>query len=63
MSKGQTMDKKAKLELAEVLRARYGISTKESKSRILDEFVKTSGYHRKYALPLWLRPTLSLANT
>jgi hypothetical protein len=46
------MDKKAKLELAVVLRARYGISTKESKSRILDEFVKTSGYHRKYALRL-----------
>ena len=52
MEKGQTMDRKAKFELAEVLRARYGISSKNAKSRILDEFVKTSGYHRKYALRL-----------
>ncbi len=41
------MDRKANLELAEELRARYGISSKDAKSRILDEFVKTSGYHRK----------------
>ena len=53
------MDRKAKLELAEVLRARYGISSKDAKTRILDEFVKTSGYHRKYALRLLGHPTIS----
>ena len=53
------MDRKAKLELAEELRARYGISSKDAKTRILDEFVKTSGYHRKYALRLLGHPTIS----
>jgi hypothetical protein len=55
------MDRKAKLELAEVLRARYTISSKEAKSRILDEFVKTSGYHPKYALRLLGPQTISAA--
>ena len=59
MSKGQTMDRTAKLELADVLRERYGSSTKNAKSRILDEFVKTSGYHRKYALRLLSSPTIT----
>ena len=47
MSKGRSMDIKVKRELAEVLRASYGISSKDAKTRILNEFVKTSGYHRK----------------
>jgi hypothetical protein len=52
------MDRIAKLELADVLRERYGISTRDAKSRILDEFVKTSGYHRKYALRLLSKPVV-----
>ena len=52
------MDRNAKLELADVLRERYGISTRNDKSRILDEFVKTSGYHRKYALRLLSKSTI-----
>jgi hypothetical protein len=31
------------------LRARYRKASKKEKSRILDEFVKTTGYHRKHA--------------
>ena len=53
------MDRKAKLELAAVLRARYGVSSKDAKSRIVDEFVKTSGYHRKYSLRLLGHQTIS----
>ncbi len=60
MSKGQTMDRRAKLELANVLRERYAISTRTAKSRILDEFMQTSGYHRKYALRLLSQPTGAL---
>lgn len=52
------MDRIAKLGLADVLRERYGISTRDAKSRILDEFVKTSGYHRKYALRLLSKPAV-----
>jgi hypothetical protein len=55
------MDRTAKLELAEVLRDRYRISTRNGKSRILDEFVSTSGYHRKYALRLLRDPTIAPA--
>jgi len=31
------------------LQARYGQASRKEKSRILDEFVKTTGYHRKHA--------------
>jgi hypothetical protein len=31
---------------------RYRVSTREAKSRILDEFCQVTGYHRKYALRL-----------
>lgn len=41
-------------ELLEVVRARYGKSTREEKGRILDEFVKITGYHRKHVLRLVL---------
>lgn len=51
------MDRSAKIELAEVLRERYERSEKQAKSRILDEFVEITGYHRKYALRL-LRKTM-----
>jgi len=55
------MDRRAKLDLAAVLRERYSASTRDAKSRILDEFVKTSGYHRKYALRLLSHQAISPA--
>lgn len=44
------MSQKSKQELAEVLRPRYQKAGRSEKSRILDEFVATTGYHRKYAI-------------
>jgi hypothetical protein len=35
-----------------LLKARYGASNKKEKGKILDEFVKTTGYGRKYATAL-----------
>lgn len=47
-------------ELAEAIRHRYLKATKEDKGRILEEFVKTTGYHRKAAIRLLLRqPSLT----
>ncbi|MBG0787245.1 MAG: DDE-type integrase/transposase/recombinase [Anaerolineaceae bacterium] len=43
------MSKRSKRELAEELQTRYMRSTKKEKTRILDEFVTTTGYSRKYA--------------
>ena len=34
------------------LRKRYRQATKKQRGRILDEFVETSGYHRKHAIAL-----------
>lgn len=36
----------------ELLRARYRAADKKEKGAILDEFVKTTGYHRKHAIAL-----------
>jgi hypothetical protein len=44
------MSQKSKQELAEVLRPRYPHAGRGEKRRILDEFVATTGYHRKYAI-------------
>jgi IS30 family transposase len=44
------MSQKSKQELAEVLRPRYQKAGRAEKSRILDEFVAATGYHRKYAI-------------
>jgi hypothetical protein len=44
------MSQKSKQELAEVLRPRYQKAGRSEKSRILDEFVAATGYHRKYAI-------------
>jgi hypothetical protein len=43
------------LEYALAIRARYQKATKEEKGKILDEFVKTTGYHRKAAIRLLLK--------
>jgi len=39
-------------EYAEAVRARYGGATKAEKGAILDEFCRTTGYHRKAAIRL-----------
>lgn len=41
-----------KRELLEAVRPRYLRANKQEKTRILDEFVANTGYHRKYALRL-----------
>jgi hypothetical protein len=46
------MTKIGKRELLEAVRPRYLRASKAEKSRILDEFVATTGYHRKYAIRL-----------
>jgi hypothetical protein len=37
-------------ELTGVIRLRYEVADRNSKKRILDEFVKVTGYHRKHAI-------------
>jgi hypothetical protein len=44
------MSQKSKQELAAALRLRYQKAGRAEKGRILDEFVATTGYHRKYAI-------------
>ena len=38
-----------------LLRARYAKANRQERSVILDEFIKTTGYHRKYAVGLLIR--------
>jgi len=47
--KENMMSQRSKQELAEELHPRYLKSSKKEKTRILDEFVVTTGYSRKYA--------------
>ncbi|HEX7976457.1 MAG TPA: ISNCY family transposase [Anaerolineales bacterium] len=44
------MSQRTKRELLEVTRPRYLKANKTGKARILDEFVASTGYHRKYAI-------------
>jgi len=44
------MSQRSKTELLEEVRPRYQHARKVEKQRILDEFVVTTGYHRKYAI-------------
>jgi len=46
------MSVSAKWEYRKAIHARYRQATREDKGRILDEFCKNTGYHRKYALRL-----------
>ncbi len=46
------MTKSSKRELLEAIRPRYLQANRRGKSRILDEFVATTGYHREYAIRL-----------
>src|SRR5947209_4389790 len=50
------MSMKSKRELLAVVSPRYVTATGAEKQRILDEFVATTGYHRKYALALLRHP-------
>ena len=43
-------------ELIETVGARYRSSTVAERSAILDEFVATTGYHRKHAIRLLAKP-------
>ena len=51
------MGKEARAELVEAIRERYRGATKESKGRVLDEFVAVSGFHRKHAIRLLRKPS------
>ena len=42
------------LEYAAAVRGRYLSAGKEEKGRILDEFIRVTGYHRKTAIRLLL---------
>jgi len=50
------MSTKSKRELLTIVSPRYVIATGTAKQRILDEFVATTGYHRKYAIALLRHP-------
>jgi len=44
------------LEYAQALRSRYSQTSKEEKGKMLDEFIKVTGFHRKAAIRLLRRP-------
>ncbi len=50
------MSMTSKRELLTTVSPRYVLATDTDKARILDEFVATSGYHRKYAITLLRHP-------
>jgi hypothetical protein len=50
------MSTKSKRELLSTVSPRYVLATAADKTRILDEFIATTGYHRKYALELLNHP-------
>ncbi len=52
------MSTTSKRDLLTTVSPRYVLATGADKARILDEFVATTGYHRKYALALLNHPPL-----
>lgn len=50
------MSQQSKRELVVIIRPRYQKGNRKQKARILDEFVATTGYHRKYAIRVLSRP-------
>ncbi len=47
-----SISKKSRQELTDAIRKRYTRASRQGKSRILDEFVSLTGYHRKHAIRL-----------
>ena len=54
------MSLQARRELLRVTAVRYQKSSKKEKQLILDEFVASTGYHRKYAIQLLKHDTPNL---
>ena len=50
MMKEQQLSQESKRELVEAVRARYLRASRPEKRKILDEFVATTGFHRKHAI-------------
>src|ERR1700733_5708336 len=48
----RALTRTARQELVQAVRARYSPGSRETKSRILEEFVSVSGYHRKSAIQI-----------
>ncbi|MDP3047719.1 MAG: transposase, partial [Chloroflexota bacterium] len=48
-------------EITNILRVRYALADRTLKGRILDEFVASAGYCRKYAICLLGEPPLAAA--
>ena len=47
---GRGISGETQIELLRLLRERYKGSSKSDKTKILDEFVAVSGFHRKHAI-------------
>ena len=60
---GSGMSKDARSELITAIARRYGDSGRGEKTRILDEFVATTGYHRKHALRVLHRAVANRASS
>jgi hypothetical protein len=50
------MSQTSKRELLRAVQSRYTLSDRTAKQHVLDEFVATTGYHRKYAIQLLNHP-------
>ena len=53
---GKKISSQTRKELLEAMRRRYRESSKMDKTRILDEFVALTGYHRKHGVRLLSQP-------
>jgi len=60
---GKRISSQTRKELLEAVRLRYRESSKMNKTRILDEFVALTGYHRKHGIRLLSRPRDTGAET
>jgi hypothetical protein len=50
MMKEEKLSQQSKRELVEAVRGRYLRAVRKEKSKILDEFVAITGFHRKHAI-------------
>ena len=56
---GKRVSQQTREELVAALVERYAGSCRDDKARILDEFGRITGYHRKHAIRLLGRPTVA----